>query len=495
VGDIADVDIGFAFKSADYAKTGVRLLRGENIEPGALRWTDTRYWSETAAEALHHLLVQPGDLILAMDRPVVSAGLKLARARPVDCPCLLVQRVARLRGRMGTNSILHHALSSPAFVRHVLVGGLTGTQLPHISGKRIEDFEFPLAPHAEQRRIVEAIESYFTRLDDAVVTLERVERNLKRYRASVLKAAVEGRLVPTEAALAKQEGRKYEPASVLLERILVERRRRWTESGKKGKYQEPEAPDTKGLPDLPEGWCWASVDQIGDVSGGVTKNAKREKLSKALPYLRVANVYANELRLGEIKEIGLTEQEIERVLLRKNDLLVVEGNGSLDQLGRVALWDGSIDPCVHQNHLIKIRFDDSTLPEWALTWLLSPGGRLAIQQVASSTSGLHTLSISKIASVAIPLCPQPERTRIYDEVARAASMLEAAELGTVANRRRCTRLRQSILKWAFEGKLADQDPNDEPASVLLERIKAERSAAKPVKATRGQRGSKKQGRL
>ena len=129
----------------------------------------------------------------------------------------------------------------------------------------------------EQHRIVEAIESYFTRLDDAVATLERVQRNLKRYRASVLKAAVEGRLVPTEAELARAEGRDYEPASVLLERILAERRRRWEEAelakmkakGKtpkddkwKAKYKEPVAPDTSNLPDLPEGWCWATVEQL-----------------------------------------------------------------------------------------------------------------------------------------------------------------------------------------------------------------------------------------
>lgn len=177
VADIADIDIGFAFKSADYAAHGVRLLRGENIEPGALRWVDTRYWPEDDVSRFEHLLVRPGDLILAMDRPVVSAGLKLARATPDDCPCLLVQRVARLRGRKGTNDFLFHSLSSPAFIRHILIGGQTGTQLPHISGKRIEDFELALAPGPEQERIVSALESYSTRLDDAVATLSRVERN------------------------------------------------------------------------------------------------------------------------------------------------------------------------------------------------------------------------------------------------------------------------------------------------------------------------------
>jgi len=138
----------------------------------------------------------------------------------------------------------------------------------------------PVAPLHEQRRIAEAIESYFSRLDDAVATLERVQRNLKRYRASVLKAAVEGRLVPTEATeaeLARRQGRDYESASALLERILLERRRRWAEAelakmkaagkaptnGKwKAKYKEPVAPDTTELPDLPGGWCWASVEQL-----------------------------------------------------------------------------------------------------------------------------------------------------------------------------------------------------------------------------------------
>ena len=124
----------------------------------------------------------------------------------------------------------------------------------------------PLVP--EQRRIVDALESYFTRLDDAIATLERVQANLKRYRASVLKAAVEGRLVPTEAELARAEGRDYEPASVLLERILAERRRRWEEAelakmkakGKapkddkwKAKYEEPAAPDTTSCPSCRRG--------------------------------------------------------------------------------------------------------------------------------------------------------------------------------------------------------------------------------------------------
>ena len=132
-----------------------------------------------------------------------------------------------------------------------------------------------MLPSTEQHRIVAEIEKQFTRLDTAVAALKRTQANLKRYRASVLKAACEGRLVPTEAELARKEGRDYEPADRLLACILNERRAKWEADqlakmqaqGKvpkddtwKEKYQEPTGPDTTDLPKLPEGWVWASLD-------------------------------------------------------------------------------------------------------------------------------------------------------------------------------------------------------------------------------------------
>ena len=334
---------------------------------------------------------------------------------------------------------------------------------------------------------MEAIESYFTRLDDAVATLERVRRNLKRYRASVLKAAVEGRLVPTEAELARAEGRDYEPASVLLERILAERRRRWQQVGGGGKYEEPVVPDTSELPELPEGWCWAAIDQVGLVSGGLTMNAMRDQLPMRLPYLRVANVYADELRLDDVKEIGVNDGELQRALLELGDLLVVEGNGSVEQIGRVALWNGVIKQCVHQNHLIKVRFDPISLARWGLIWLLSPFGRRMIQQVASSTSGLHTLSLTKVARLPLPLCPLGEQARIASEVDRLLSVSQTTVRTAATASRRCSRLHPAILKWAFEGRLADQDPSDEPAAALLERIRSQTFASRPSGGATGDR--------
>lgn len=329
----------------------------------------------------------------------------------------------------------------------------SGTTFAELSGRKMASLPIPVVPKPEQLATVSALDSYLSRLDAVTATLEQVQRNLKRYRASVLKAAVEGRLVPTAAEVALGEGRSYAPASELLERVLADRRARWVASGKKGKYKEPVPPDATALPPLPGGWCWTRLEQLAEVSGGLTKNARREGLPSRVPYLRVANVYADELRLDDVSSIGVATAELDRVLLRKNDLLMVEGNGSADQIGRVALWDGSISPCVHQNHIIKARFVDPAMARWAMVWLSSIAGRTSINRVASSTSGLHTLSISKVASLPIPLAPLAEQERITVEVARQQPLLASIGASVARELARTRSLRSAILRSAFRGEL------------------------------------------
>ncbi len=147
------------------------------------------------------------------------------------------------------------------------------------------------------------------------------------------------------------------------------------------------------------------LEDIADIQGGITKNKKREAMKLQLPYLRVANILPNELDLTEVKTIGLTEQEYEAVRLISGDLLIVEGNGSDTQIGRSAIWNGQIDPCVHQNHLIRVRLGDEALPLYVQTFLSSSEGRRQIMAKAVNTSGLHTLSTRKIRSIEIPVPP------------------------------------------------------------------------------------------
>ncbi len=308
-----------------------------------------------------------------------------------------------------------------------------------------------LAPLPIQQQIVDRLDAHFSRLDAAEAALRRVQANLKRYRAAVLQAACSGRLVATEAVVARAEGRSYEPAAVLLARVLAERRTAWQKANPGKSYKEPRAPATEGLAALPEGWVWATVEQVGEVSGGITKNARRGTFELNLPYLRVANVYSDRLDLGEVSTIGMQPQELERVLLRKDDLLIVEGNGSLEQIGRVALWDAQIEPCVHQNHLIKVRATAVVYSRYLLYWLLSPGGRVQIVETASSTSGLHTLSLSKVNDLVVPIPPLAEQVRIVNEVQERMTVLNATSVTSDMAVKKQAALRQAVLGEAFGG--------------------------------------------
>ena len=229
----------------------------------------------------------------------------------------------------------------------------------------LENAEIPLAPFTEQRRIVARVEALSAKLDEAIAALRRAQANLGRYRASVLKAAVEGRLT----ARWRSENPPEESSEQLLERILTERRKRWEEDrlakfaakGRKppkdwkSRYKEPVVPDASGLPELPAGWCWATVDQIGHVGSGITKGGTKPKAARrAVPYLRVANVQRGSLDLSVIKTIMASDEEIRRYSLVPGDVLFNEG-GDRDKLGRGCVWRGEIPGCLHQNHVFRAR--------------------------------------------------------------------------------------------------------------------------------------------
>ena len=363
-------------------------------------------------------------------------------------------------------------------VKHVNQASISSTAL----GQTVA---LVLPPLPEQHRIVVETEKQCTRLDAAETALKRVQANLKRYRASVLKAACEGKLVPTEAELAQAEGRAYEPADQLLKRILTERRARWaSQTKRRGKYKEPVPPDTSDLPELPAGWVWAALSTVGEVRLGRQRSPKRAIGPNMRPYLRAANVTWGGLDLSDVKEMDFNPTEFETYRLIPGDIVLNEASGSPDEVGKPAVWGGQIDGCCFQNTLIRVRAFPGIVPY--LHYHLQSDARSGNLGRAARGVGIHHLGAEGTASWMIALPPLEEQRRIVAEIERRLSVIRQAESTVEASLRRVGRLRQSILKQAFSGQLVPQDPSDEPASALLERIRAERAATQAVASTRRQ---------
>jgi type I restriction enzyme S subunit len=420
----------------------------------------------------------------------------------------------------------------------------------------LDEAPIPIPPLNEQRRIVAAIETQFTRLDAAVAALERTRANLKRYRAAVLKAACEGRLVPTEAELARAEGRDFESGDQLLARIYAAARdatashhrgarspntasRRSPRGGERpaltpislvnqaeqpAPFQPPlgglsglsagtlaprgdgrddpmrnvgdstnnRAPRLKyatALPgDLPEGWAWAKVNQVGQVKLGRQRSPDHHSGPHMRPYLRVANVFEARLDLGDVMEMNFTPSEFEQYKLEYGDILLNEGQ-SIELVGRPAMFRNEIVGACFQNTLVRFRAFDEIDRHFALIVFrayLHGGG---FQRIARWTVNIAHLGAERFANLVFPLPPLAEQHRIVAEVERRLSVVDDLEKTIEANLKRAERLRQAILARAFAGNLVPQDPTDEPASVLLERIRAER-AVNEVPARRSRKGSR-----
>ena len=349
-----------------------------------------------------------------------------------------------------------------------------GTSYPAVRDGDVLSQEIPLPPLPEQRRIVAEIEKQFTRLDASVDGLKRAQANLKRYRASVLKAACEGKLVPTEADLARTEGRDYEPADRLLERILAERR---AQGKRRGKYKEPTAPDIANLPDLPEGWAWGSFEQamMGSPQNGIYKPKK--DYGDGIPILRIDDFQDFSMKpRGELRQLRITPQETISFAL-ETDHLVINRVNSPSHLGKCLLIPNSLLPAVFESNMMRIIISGLVDAPFVAYYLRSRDGRTRLTSKAKWAVNQASINQKDVCVTPIPIPPLSEQHRIVSEVARHLPVIQKAEAAVESGLKRAERLRQSILKQAFSGKLVPQDPDDEPASVLLERIRAEREAA------------------
>lgn len=354
-----------------------------------------------------------------------------------------------LRPKIGleANYLFHFILQSN--FRRDAARNMTGAVgLRRVPKQWLEQQTIPLPLPAEQRRIVAEIEKQFTRLEAGVAALRRVQANLKRYRAAVLKAACEGRLVPTEAELhrkLKTKNSKLETGAQLLARILTERRQNWQG---RGQYKEPAAPNTAKLGSLPEGWTWATFEQISErVTVGFVGSMKHEYVENGVPFLRGQNVRENRFDPeGLLRVSPEFHQKLSKSALRPGDLAVVRSGA----VGVTCVIPDSL-PDANCSDLVLVQRPLGFIPQYGAYYMNS----LAKRHVAAGKVGVALIHFNtkSVAALAVPLPPLAEQTRIVAEVERRLSVVEELESVVTANLQRATRLRQSILQKAFTGEL------------------------------------------
>jgi type I restriction enzyme, S subunit len=383
-----------------------------------------------------------------------------------------------------------------------------GTTVHSIEMPALKSLSVPVPPLPEQRRIIAKLGELLSELDKGVESLNAAREQMKGYRQSILKYAFEGKLtrnwgtrspdkvLTPEARVSAIRADRFGEAVERHERAM----RAWDARGKKGtKPRMPQPYEIVANPEIPddllkyctERWAWLRLGDVSRVTGGLTKSPKRSALSMKMKYLRVGNVYEDRLELGAVAEIGVTKEEFANLRLEPGDMLVVEGNGSVEQIGRVAVWSGELPDVGHQNHLIRVRFAPGMSPRFFLWFLMSPLGRDLIVRKASSTSGLHTLSISKVADLPVPVPSTEEQEALLACLEAPISEIEKLTEEIDQGLARSAALRQAILNQAFSGQLVPQDASDEPASELMQRIRTENARPAPKNGGKRINGKKK----
>lgn len=350
----------------------------------------------------------------------------------------------------------------------------TGTTFDAINGKILNSHTINLAPLKEQIRIVEEIEKQFTRIDTGVEELKAIQDKLSRYRTAVLKAAFEGKLVqqnPNEEAIPKYwiSDEKEQKGIELFNKNLSALIR-----GRKMKQKADDTIDAelglRVLPELPKKWQWIPLSLIAQsMQNGIYKPANFYS-DDGVPCLRMYNIEEGRIVWKDIKRMILSEEEVEKYLLKPGDLLVNRVN-SRELVGKTAIITRDIEPCVYESKNIRLRIKKDFISSDYLNYWFLYFAHTYFEKNAQQTVGMASINQTQLGAMPIPLPPRKEQNRIAKEITRQFAY--ASELLSIIAKQinQSAHLKQDILKHAFEGTLIPQDPNDEPAKVLIERIR------------------------
>lgn len=436
LGDIAEILNGFAFESSKFSKDkGYPLLRIRDIG-------DTKTQAFYTGDFDKAYIVKPGDLVIGMDGDFNCA-------KWAGEPALLNQRVCKVT--------IKSTDYNPNFLYYVLPGYLkaindhtSSVTVKHLSSRTVSEIPLPFPPLPEQERIVAKIEELFTQLEAGTSALERVQIALQRYKDAVLNTAINGQLV--------RQNPSDTSAHLLLRNIHKERVHKWelivnssSQKKKPENYKEPESIDESTLPSLPQGWVWATLDQIAQegrpIIYGIIKPGPH--IPDGVPYVRVTEMKNGHINVNELKKTSVERaKKFARATLAEGDLLISKDG----TIGRVAVVPPELVGGNITQHVMRApihSFMDRNYVVWAVRspfcqrWLKGETKGVALQGV----------NVEDFRRLPIPVPPLEEQRRIVAEVERRLSVAREVESVVEKALARSARLRQAVLKFAFEGKL------------------------------------------
>ncbi|AFZ19366.1 restriction endonuclease subunit S [Allocoleopsis franciscana] len=485
---------GSALKKEFYVPHGYKIYGQEQVI-AENPFYGNYYIDKERYESLKSCAVKSGDILISL---VGTIGKVLVLPEGIE-PGIINPRLVKLslEKRLIIVEYSKKYLES-SIVRHYFSMLSHGGTMDILNLSILKTLPIPLPPLNEQRRIVAKIEALKARSQRVKEELEAIAPLLDQFRQSVLAAAFRGDLT----ADWREKNPDVEPASVLLEHIRAERRRRWEEAelekikaqGKtpkddkwKEKYKEPESVDDSHLPELPDKWCWATLDQLlFSLRNGLSK--RPEDQPPGIPILRISAVRSMEVNTSDIRFYPIdAAEDISSYLLESGDLLFTRYNGSRSFVGVCGLLPNLTDDLLYPDKLIRGQVVDKLLClskylELACNFGVS---RSHIDSHIKTSAGQQGIAGSDLKSTPIPLPPVAEQYKIVQAVNQQFSATQSLAAMADESAKNLQLLDQSILAKAFRGELVPQDPNDEPASVLLERIRAEREKLDTKKKAKG----------
>lgn len=372
---------------------------------------------------------------------------------------------------------------------------------PRVDFEKLAPFPIALPPLAEQERIIGKLNSALPRVKRAEMAARRAQEGLQHHRTAVLHDAVTGELTRRwRVVQRKNKTSNTETGKVLLQRLLVTRRTRWEktelrrlkETGKKpndnkwkSRYPEPTSPRIEGLSKLPFTWTWGTLDQLTSFVTSGSRGWKSYYSANGPLFIRSQDIRADRLDLSEVAHVRPPKNsEGSRTEVKRWDLLLT----ITADIGKVAVVEKEPGEAYVSQHVGLIRFIDARTARLAQIYITSPEDGRKLLLASAHGAGKSGLNLENVRGLPIPIPPLTEQTEIIRKV--QASLSAADRLSATLNKqfRAALQVRRSLLREAFTGRLARQDPKDEPASLLLEQIRVERIQFQQVlKETRQRR--------